>query len=88
MGVTVANWLIWKIVGVERYNDRMMKVDIVIGDVAWELVFCYCPQAGRAINENEESYELMDWWVVTLMAMLVVIWIVLERFMGVLGFGI
>ena len=60
MGVIVANWLIWKIVGVERYNDRMMKVDIVIGDVPWEVVFCYCPQAGRVINEKEESYELMD----------------------------
>ena len=56
VGVIVANRLIRKIVGVERYNDRAMKVNIVIGD------------------------ELMDkvvtsegWWVVTLMAMLVVI---------------
>ena len=27
------------------------------------------------------------WWVVTLMAMLVVIWVVLERFMGIFEIG-
>ena len=35
-----------------------MKVNIVIGDVVWEVVSCYCPQAGRSVNENE-FYELM-----------------------------
>ena len=50
-----------------------------------------CPQAGRWVNEKDEFHELMTrlwqvrrcWWVVTLMAMLVVIWVVLERLMGV-----
>ena len=37
-----------------------MKVNIVIGDVVWEVVSCYCPQAGRSVNEKEEFYELMD----------------------------
>ena len=32
-GVIVANWLFGKFVGVERSNDRVMKVNIVIGDV-------------------------------------------------------
>ena len=31
VGVIVANWLIRKVVGVERYNDRLIKVNIVIG---------------------------------------------------------
>ena len=43
VGVIVGNWLIGKIVGVERFNDRMMKVNIVMGDVVWEVVSCYCP---------------------------------------------
>ena len=30
-GVIFANWLIGKVVGVERYNDRVMKVSIVFG---------------------------------------------------------
>ena len=31
VGVIVANWLIGKVVRVERFNDRVMKVNIVIG---------------------------------------------------------
>ena len=46
--------------GVEKFNDRVMKVNIVIGDVVWEIVSCYCPQDGRSANETEEFYELMD----------------------------
>ena len=60
VGVIVANWLIGKIVGVERFNDRVMKVNVIIGDVVWEVISCYCPQAGRSVNEKEEFYELMD----------------------------
>ena len=60
VGVIVANWLVGKVVGVERFNDRVMKVNIVIGDVVWEIVSCYCPQAGRSVNKKEEFYELMD----------------------------
>ena len=60
VGKIVANWLIGKVVGVERCNDRVMKVNIVIGDVVREVVSCYCPQAGISVNEKEEFYELMD----------------------------
>ena len=60
-----------------------MKVSIVIRDVVCEVVSCYCPQAGRSVNtKKKQLYEPMDkvvasekcWWVVNLMAMLVVIW--------------
>ena len=44
--VIVANWLVEKVVGIERFNDRVTKVNIVIGDVVWEVVSCYYPQAG------------------------------------------
>ena len=60
MGVIVANWLIVKVVGVERFHDRVMKINIIIEDVVWEVVSCYCPQAGRSVDEKEEFYELMD----------------------------
>ena len=43
--------------GTERFNDRVMQVSIVIGNVVWEVVTCYCPQAGRSANEKEEFYE-------------------------------
>ena len=38
MVVIVANWLIGKVVGIERYSDRVIKVNIVIGDVVWEVL--------------------------------------------------
>ena len=60
VGVIVANWLIGKVVGVKRFNDRVMRVNIITGHVVWEVVSCYCPQARRSVNENEEFYELMD----------------------------
>ena len=56
MSVIVANWLIGKVVGVERFNDRVMKVIVVTGDVVWETVSCCCPQAGRSVNEKEEFF--------------------------------
>ena len=40
--------------GVERFNHGVRKVNIVIGDVVWEVVSCYCPQAGRSVNEKEK----------------------------------
>ena len=46
--------------GVERYNDRMMKINIVTEDILCEVVSRYCPQAGRSVNEKEEFYELME----------------------------
>ena len=60
VGIIIANWLIGTVLGVERFNDRVMKVNNIIGDVVWEVVSCYCPQAGRSVNEKEEFYELMD----------------------------
>ena len=47
VGVIVANWLIGKVVGVDRFNDRVMKVNNVTGNVVWGVVSCCCPQAGR-----------------------------------------
>ena len=60
MGVIVVDWLVRKVAGVERFNDRAMKFNFVIGDVVWEVVSCYFPQIGRSVNEKEKFYELMD----------------------------
>ena len=42
VGVIVANWLIGKVVGVEGFNDRAMKINIVIGNVVWEISLDRC----------------------------------------------
>ena len=50
-----------KVLRVKRFNDRvMMKVNIVIRDVVWEVVSCYCPKAGRSVDEKNDFYKLMD----------------------------
>ena len=36
VGVTVAKWLIGKVVGVERVNDKVKKVNIVVRNVVLE----------------------------------------------------
>ena len=59
-GVIVANWFIGKFVVAERFNDRVTKVNIVSGNLVWEIVSCYCPKAGRSVNEKEEFYELIE----------------------------
>ena len=33
---------------------------VVIEDVVWEAVSCYCPQVVRSVNEKEGFYEQMD----------------------------
>ena len=50
VGVIVTNWFIGKVLRVERFNDRVKKVNINIRDVVCRVVSCYCPQAGRSVN--------------------------------------
>ena len=45
---------------VERFDDRVMKFNVIIGVVAWKVVSCYCPQVGSSVNEKETFYELID----------------------------
>ena len=45
--------------GVERFKDRVMKVNIVIGDVVWDAVSCYCLQPGRSVIEKE-FHKIID----------------------------
>ena len=95
MGVIVANRLIGKVVRVKRFNGRVMKINVVIGDVVWEVVSCYCPQAGRSVNEKDVFSEVMDMVVASEKVLVdddfndqvVSVWVVLERFMKVLGLG-
>ena len=94
--VIVANWLIGKVVEVERFNDRVMKVHTVIGDAVSKVVSCCCPLAGRSVNGTEAFYELMDKVVIS--EKMVggdfnghvgsdMRRVLLERSMGVLGLG-
>ena len=77
MGVIVAKWLIEKVVGVKRFNDKLTKLNTNIEDVVWKVVSYYCPRVGRSVNEREGFYELMDKVVIIekgmLMGMLMIV---------------
>lgn len=53
MGVVVINWVLEKVVGVERYSHKVMKVNVIIGDAVWEVVSCYCPLNRRSATVKE-----------------------------------
>lgn len=53
MGVVVINWVLEKVVGVERYSHKVMKVNVIIGDAVWEVVSCYCSLNGRSATVKE-----------------------------------
>ena len=48
VGVLVANELVDRIIRVERISDRVIAVDLVIGEQIAKVVSCYAPQAGRS----------------------------------------
>ena len=44
---------------------RVMKVNVIIEDTAWELVSCGCPQTKISATEKEGFYESCFYKVVT-----------------------
>ena len=57
LGVVVTNWLIEKAVDAERHSDKVIKMNVIIGDAVWEVASYYCPLTGRSTTEREEFYE-------------------------------
>ena len=54
VGVLVASELADRIIRVERISDRVIAVDLVIGEQIVKVVSCYSPQAGRSQIEKDE----------------------------------
>ena len=46
--ITLPNFIVW----LALFRE-------ILGNI-WEVVSCYCPQAGRSVDEKEEFYELMN----------------------------
>ena len=53
VGVLLASELADRIIRVERISDRVIAVDLVIGEQIAKVVSCYAPQAGRSQVEDE-----------------------------------
>ena len=51
----VNNWVVEKVVEVERTSKDLMKVKNIIRFEDWEVVCCYCPQIGSQKWESRNS---------------------------------
>ena len=60
VGVLVASELADRIIRVERVSDRVIAVDLVIGEQIVKVVSCYAPQAGRSQIEKEEFWRQVE----------------------------
>ena len=49
-----------RIIRVERISDRVIAVDLVIGEQIVKVVSCYAPQAGRSQIEKEEFWRQVE----------------------------
>ena len=53
VGVLVASELADRIIRVERVSDRVIAVDLVIGEQIVKVISCHAPQTGRSQIEKE-----------------------------------
>ena len=60
VGVLVASELVDRIIRVERISDRVIAVDLVIGEQIVKMVSCYALQAGRSQIEKEEFWRQVE----------------------------
>ena len=60
VGVLVASELADRIIRVGRISDRVIAVDLVIGEQIVKVVSCYSPQAGRSQIEKEEFWRQVE----------------------------
>ena len=60
VGVLVASELADRIIRVERISDRVIAVDLVIGEQIVKVVSCYTPQTGRSQIEKEEFWRQIE----------------------------
>ena len=60
VGELVASELADRIIRVERVSDRVIAVDLVIGEQIVKVVSCYAPQAGRSPIEKEEFWRQVE----------------------------
>ena len=60
VGVLVASELADRIIRVERINDRVIAVDLVIGEQIVKVVSCYAPQTEKNQIEKEGFWRQVE----------------------------
>ena len=46
-----------KVLHVDRINDRLISIDMVMDKVQWKFISAYAPQVGCSVEEKEEFYD-------------------------------
>ena len=59
VGVIVSEEFINKVVGVERVNERIMMVKLIVGKSLMNVVSAYAPQVGRSQEEKDEFWDAL-----------------------------
>ena len=59
VGVIVSEEFINKVVGVERVNERIMMVKLIVGKSLMNVVSAYAPQVGRSQEEKDEFWDTL-----------------------------
>ena len=49
-----------KVVEVDRYSDRTMRVNLTVAKELWNAMFVYTPQVGRPWEEKESFVEELE----------------------------
>ena len=60
VGIMMNKKMAYKVVEVERYSDRIMRVKLSIGKGIWNVISVYAPQAGRSWEEKETFVEELE----------------------------
>ena len=60
VGLLVKQDLAERVLEVERFSDRVMKIKILLGKVVCHVFSAYAPQAGRTAQEKDEFWELLE----------------------------
>ena len=60
VGLLVKHELAERVLEVERFSDRLMKIRMVLGKGVCHIFSAYAPQAGLTTQEKEEFWELVE----------------------------
>ena len=60
VGLLVKQELVERVLEVERYSDRLMKIRMVLGKAVCHVFSAYAPQAGLTAQQKEDFWELVE----------------------------
>ena len=60
VGIMMKAELADNVIEVERYDDRLMKIRMVVGKKIWNIFSAYAPQVGRTMQEKVEYWERFE----------------------------